>query len=186
MLSLTVPPPSPLTRPDLIDVGSLAIEEDLAVHPDHLNAWIRYADTISKRPGNDADGSKDNQNDELLGPLATPSSQRKLEQLTLIYERALAIFPTSYKLWKRYLTTRQSFILGPLDPAAVKAHKANAGRAASTKLSVTHTLEFAASECKWTGGLDGTVGYLEWKSLVATGERAIQCLPHVSVIFVCV
>ncbi len=41
-------------------------------------------------------------------------------------------------------------------------------------------LTFAEAEYEWQGGLDGIVGFEEWKSLIATGERMIQWQSHVS------
>lgn len=32
---------------------------------------------------------------------------------------------------------------------------------------------------KWDGGLDGILGWQEWKALVATFERALMWLPNV-------
>lgn len=98
----------------------------------------------------------------------------------MVYERALAIFPTSFKLWKLYVTMRQSFVLGQPTTSALRARKANAGRGSKSKTDVTEMLTFAEAEYEWQGGLDGIVGFEEWKSMIATGERMIQWQSHVS------
>jgi pre-mRNA-splicing factor SYF1 len=115
-----------------------------------------------------------------LGPLASEGARRGLQELTMIFERALAIFPTSFKLWKMYMTTRQSYVLGTVTDAATKARRQHALRGARTKTDVTEMLAAAETEYQWEGGLDGLIGYEEWKSLFATGERMLGCLSNVS------
>lgn len=179
---LTNPIPTPLTHPDLIHVSSIVTEEDLILNSDNLRAWIQY---ISNVRGRISKSQADLQPDvsvegSLLGPLASVGARRGLQELTMIFERALAIFPTSFKLWKMYMTTRQSYVLGSVTDAATKARRQHALRGARTKTDVTEMLAAAETEYQWEGGLDGLIGYEEWKSLFATGERMLGCLSNVS------
>lgn len=179
---LTNPIPTPLTHPDLIHVSSIVTEEDLILNSDNLRAWLQY---ISNVRGRINKAQAELQSDvsvegSLLGPLATDVARRGLQELTMIFERALAIFPTSFKLWKMYMTTRQSYILGTITDAAAKARRQHALRGARTKTDVTEMLAAAEQEYQWEGGLDGLIGYEEWKSLFATGERMLGCLSNVS------
>ena len=57
-------------------------------------------------------------------------------------------------------------------------------------LLVDHVRAFVVEfECQdttleqWEGGLDGIVGWEEWKSLVATFERALMWLPRVRTVY---
>ncbi|KAJ9103977.1 pre-mRNA-splicing factor syf1 [Naganishia friedmannii] len=178
---LTNPIPTPLTHPDLIHPSSIVTEEDLVLNSDNLRAWLNYINNVRDRinksqadiePDVSAEGS-------LLGPLASSASRRGLQELTMIFERALAIFPTSFKLWKLYMTTRQMYVLGPVTEAASKARRQHALRGARTKTDVTEMLAAAETEYQWKGGLNGLIGYEEWKSLFATGERMLSCVSNV-------
>ncbi|WVQ79428.1 pre-mRNA-splicing factor SYF1 [Cryptococcus sp. DSM 104549] len=180
---LTLPIPTPFTHPHLISASDLPIEEDLLHNPDNLRSWLSYIhqikDTIAKNePTKPAVPSPE---DALLGPLATHNSRQGLQQLTSIYERALAVFPTSYKLWKAYILTRQSFVLGDLTNDARSAREEQAKRGASYKTNVGELLDGAEEAHQWSGGLDGVVGYEEWRALIATGERMIACLSNLPV-----
>lgn len=179
---LTNPIPTPLSHPELIHVSSIVTEEDLILNSDNLRAWLNYITNVRGRinkaeaevePDVSVEGS-------LLGPLASSGSRRGLQELTMIFERALAIFPTSFKLWKLYMTTRQSYVLGTVTDAASKARRQHALRGARTKTDVTEMLAAAEQEYQWEGGLDGLIGFEEWKSLFATGERMLGCLSNVS------
>ena len=48
------------------------------------------------------------------GPLSSPAARKSLQRQVYLYEAALAQFPGSFKLWKSYLQTRMSFVLGKL------------------------------------------------------------------------
>lgn len=182
---LTYPIPTPLTHPHLIHPSSIITEEDLSANSENLTAWIRYInavrDRITKSRASNSTSDEDTSVEgKLLGPLAAKNDQLAYQELTMIYERALFIFPTSFKLWKLYIQMRQSYILGPVTAKASKAKKQNAARGAKTKTDVTECLGFAETEYEWEGGLDGVIGCDEWKSLIAAGERMIRCLPNVS------
>ncbi len=176
-LPLTSPIPTPLSHPHLIHPTSLVTEEDLLLNFENQRAWLQYISAIRERTikaiprPSEKEASPE---DKLLGPLASAEARHALQELTMVYERALAIFPSSYKLWKMYMAMRQSFVLGQPTPGALRTRKANAGRGSKSKTDVTEMLLFAEAEYEWKGGLDGVLGFEEWKSLVATGERMIQ------------
>ncbi|KAK7023926.1 hypothetical protein R3P38DRAFT_3270198 [Favolaschia claudopus] len=173
---LTYPVPTPPTHPDLITPNDLTREEDLLRNPSSFRAWWSAITTtreafnaqlkIAKPPDLPEDVAA------LLGPLATPLSRISLQRLTYLYESALVQFPNSFKLWKSYLTMRMSFVLGRL---VVK--KKAGGKKKFPEMK--DALEEEAEDLEqWEGGLDGVVGWEEWKSLVATFERALMWLPQ--------
>lgn len=178
LFPLTSPIPTPLSHPHLIHPSAIAMEEDLLTNTDNLRAWLTYINAIRDRIGKSR--AVDGAEDASLGPLASAESRRALQELTMAYERALALFPNSFKLWKLYLLMRQSYVLGPLTEAAVKARKNNEKRGQKVKTDVSEMLAFAESEYEWDGGLDGLIGYDEWKSLITTGERMLRYLSNVS------
>lgn len=180
---LTVPIPTPATNPELIKTVDLAVEEDLLHNPDNLHSWFTHIahvrDRISKSlPPKNHDLSPE---DRVLGPLASQAARDGLRELVMIYERALQVFPTSYKLWKAYFLTRQSYVLGDLTSEAQKARARQAKRGAAYKTNVKENLDDAEEVNAWEGGLDGVVGYEEWRALFATGERMLGWLSHLPV-----
>lgn len=94
-------------------------------------------------------------------------------RLTYLYDSALVYFPTSFKLWKAYLQMQCLYVLGK----GVKPKRAS-GRKKLAEMKEALEEEALEDE-KYGGGLDGFVGWQEWKSLVATFERALMCLPNV-------
>lgn len=94
--------------------------------------------------------------------------------MTYIYEAALVQFPGSFKLWKPYLQIRMSYVLGKL------VHKKQAGGRKKFPEMKDALEEERESIEEWEGGLDGVVGWEEWKALVATYERALMWLPKVA------
>ncbi|ORY34933.1 hypothetical protein BCR39DRAFT_515684 [Naematelia encephala] len=180
---LTYPIPTPLTHPQLISSADLATEEDLLHNPENLRSWLSYASQIKDRISKTAPPRSDplSAEEKLLGPLASHVEREGLQSLVCIYERALAVFPTSFKLWRSYFSTRQNFVLGNLTEEAKKARQHQAKRGAAYKTNVSELLEGVEDANQWEGGLDGVVGYEEWKSLFATGERMLAWLSHLPV-----
>ncbi|KAJ6500468.1 hypothetical protein C8R45DRAFT_977824 [Mycena sanguinolenta] len=172
---LTFPVPTPSTHPDLVSTSKdLAREEDLLRNPSSFRAWWSAITTTREEFTAQLKLEKPpDLPDEiaaLLGPLAAPLSRTSLQRLTYLYEAALVQFPNSFKLWKSYLTMRMSFVLGRL----VTKKKAG-GKKKFPEMK--DALEEEDLE-QWEGGLDGVVGWEEWKSLVAVFERALMWLPH--------
>jgi pre-mRNA-splicing factor SYF1 len=104
-----------------------------------------------------------------------------LQHLVFLYERALVVFPTSFKLWRSYINTRQAYVLGELTADARKARQQQAKRGSAYKTNVAELLDGTEETCQWQGALDGVVGYEEWRSLFATGERMLGWLSHLPV-----
>lgn len=175
---LTYPVPTPVTHPHLIRAADLAAEEDLLHNPENLRPWLAHIQSVKDRvaqtlPSRSAAAADDSVQARILGPLNTQAARDGLQEITSVYERALGVFPTNFKLWKGYHLTRQSYVLGFPTAAAQKARKLAFRRGALYKTNVAELLEAAEAEHEWDGGLDGVIGYEEWKSLIATGERMI-------------
>jgi pre-mRNA-splicing factor SYF1 len=175
---LTFPIPTPISHPHLIRAADLPAEEDLLHNPENIRPWLMHIQSIKDRvastlPSRSEAAADSSPKAHLLGPLNTQAARDGLQEITSIYERALAIFPTNFKLWKGYHLTRQSYVLGFPTAAAQKARKLAFRRGALYKTNVAELLDAAESEHAWEGGLDGVIGYEEWKSLIAMGERMI-------------
>lgn len=174
---LTFPVPTPTTHPDLISPNDLHREEDLLRNPSSYRAW--WTAITNTREAFNALQKTEREPDlpaeviALLGPLATPLARKSLQRLTYIYEAALVQFPGSFKLWKSYLQMRMSYVLGKL---VVK--KKSGGKKKFPDMKEALEEERGDLE-QWEGGLDGIVGWEEWKASVATFERALMWLPKV-------
>lgn len=174
---LTAPVPTPLTHPSLISVKDLHREEDLLRNPFSFRQWWSAIHTtreaqnalVKLEPLTDIPS----ETRALLGTLATPIARQSLQRLTFLYEAALANFPGSYKLWKSYLQMRMSFVLGK---QLIKKRAGGKKRLPDIKDALEEEQEDLE---QWEGGLDGVVGWEEWKALVATFERALMWLPKV-------
>jgi pre-mRNA-splicing factor SYF1 len=174
---LTFPVPKPPTHPDLISTHDLHREEDLLRNPTSFRAW--WTAIHSTRDAFIANQKTERSPDlpeevtALLGPLATPLARISLQRLTYLYEAALAQFPSSFKLWKSYITMRMSFVLGK---PIVK--KVAGGKKKFPEMK--DALEDEKDDVEqWETSLDAVVGWEEWRSLVATFERALMWLPKV-------
>jgi pre-mRNA-splicing factor SYF1 len=181
---LTVPIPTPVSHPHLVHAADLTTEEDLLYNPDNLRSWLSYIgqlkDRISKlEPPREGAPSAE---ELVLGPLSSNVAREGLQQLVNVYERALAVFPTSFKLWRSYINTRQLYVMGEPTEAAKKARKHQAQRGSAYKMNVQEMLDGVEEANEWAGGLDGVVGYEEWRALFATGERMLGWLSHVGVL----
>ncbi|BEI83987.1 hypothetical protein CcaverHIS002_0405910 [Cutaneotrichosporon cavernicola] len=180
---LTVPIPTPLTNPELIRTSDLAVEEDLLHNPDNMRLWLNHIAAIKDRIGKALPPKTHDLSPEekMLGLLAYPVARDGLRELVMVYERALAVFPTNYKLWKSYFLTRQEYVMGTLTEDAVKARAHQAKRGAAYKTNVKELLDDAEDTNIWEGGLDGVVGFEEWRALFATGERMLHWLSNLPV-----
>lgn len=172
---LTFPIPTPITCPDLISPNDLHREEDLLRNPSSFRAW--WTAIHNTREAFNALHKTERAPDlpeevaTLLGPLATPLACKSLQRLTYLYEAALVQFPGSFKLWKSYLQMRMSYVLGK---PILKKKAGGKKKFPDMKDALEEEREDLE---QWEGGLDGVVGWEEWKSLVAAFERALMWIP---------
>ncbi|KAF5386776.1 hypothetical protein D9615_001669 [Tricholomella constricta] len=174
--SLTFPVPSPTTHPDLISTKDLHREEDLLRNPTSFRSWWTAINTTKEAfialQKTEKPPDLPEEVSALLGPLASPLARISLQRLTYLYEAALVQFPGSFKLWKSYLNLRMSFVLGKLI-----VRKKAGGKKKFPEMKDALEEEQEDLE-KWEGPLHPVVGWEEWKSLVATFERALMWLPR--------
>ncbi|KAI0047958.1 spliceosome complex protein [Auriscalpium vulgare] len=169
------PVPTPVTHPSLISPKDFHREEDLLRNPFSFRHW--WTAINATREAQNAllklEGALDLPPEvaALLGPLVSPVARETLQRLTYLYESALVHFSGSFKLWKAYLQMRMSYVLGKQ-----LTKKRAGGRKKFPEMKDALEEEQEDLE-EWEGGLDGVVGWEEWKSLVATFERALMCLP---------
>jgi len=175
---LTLPVPTPLTHPSLISVKDLHREEDLLRNPFSFRQWWSAIHTTREAQNAlvklEPVANIPPETRALLGSLASPVARQALQRLTYLYEAALANFNGSYKLWKSYLQTRMSYVMGK---QVIKKRAGGKKRLPDIKDALEEEQEDLE---QWEGGLDGVVGWEEWKALVATFERALMWLPKVS------
>jgi pre-mRNA-splicing factor SYF1 len=174
---LTLPIPTPVSHEDLIAPKDVTREEDLLRNPFSFRQWWTSIQTVKDEFRNALAAERVSLPEEvvaLLGPLATPVARHALQRLTYLYESALAHFPSSFKLWKSYLLMRMSYVLGK--PVLKKRA---GGRKKMPEMREALEQEVEDLE-QWQGGLDPAVGWHEWKSLVATFERALMWTSNVS------
>lgn len=175
---LTFPIPQPTSNSDLITTKDLQREEDLLRNPTSFRAWWSAIHSTRENFYTLHKLNPDSNIPEhvvaILGPLASPLARLTLQRLTYLFEAALLQFPNSFKLWKAYLNMRMSFVLGKL---VVK--KKSGGKKKFPEMK--DALEESEEELEqWETALDPIVGWEEWKSLIATFERALMWLPKVS------
>lgn len=174
---LTLPVPTPFTHPSLISIKDLHREEDLLRNPSSFRQWWSAVNTtreaqnalLKLEPLSDISP----ETRSLLGPLSSPAARQSLQRLTYLYEAALANFPNSFKLWKSYLQMRMTYVLGK---QLMKKRAGGKKRLPDMKDALEDEQEDME---QWDGGLDGVVGWEEWKALIATFERALMWLPKV-------
>lgn len=177
LFPITFPIPTPKTHPDLITTKDSTREEDLLRNPQSFRAWWTAIhatrDSVSAAQKIERSSDLPDEVVAILGPLASPNSRKALQRLTYLYEAALAQFPGSFKLWKSYLQMRMSYVLGKL---LVK--KRAGGRKKFPEMKDALEEEKEDLE-EYENGLDGIVGWEEWRSLIAAFERALMWLPKV-------
>lgn len=184
LFPITTPFPDPATDDTLIPASDVMLEQELLRNPDNFRSWTSYIDhiidtNVVKRPPPDV--SLSTYQASLLGPLASSTQRTALRRITSIYERALAQFPTRYSLWRDYLQNRSRFVLGE-PKGGFEAKRKRDLQAAREKLDFGPTLVDSQEEDddfgpSYRGGLDGVLGWQEWKSLAALYERALMWLP---------
>lgn len=178
---LTYPIPTPTTHQDLVSTRELHREEDLLRNPYSFRTWWTAIQNTKEASSTllKTEGPLDLTPEvaALLGPLASNTARKSLQRLTYLYEAALVQFPGSFKLWKSYLHTRMAYVLGRM-----VAKKKAGGKKKFPEMREALDEEKEDLE-QWEGGLDGIVGWEEWKSLVATFERALMWLPRVRTVY---
>lgn len=196
LFPLTSPVPTATSVAGLINLEHLSIEHDLLKNPDQPARWTQYISTIKDEvlaAELAARGVASDLEKSVLGAkLSTPAGRLGLQRLTDVYERAIAVEPKSFKLWKEYLALRANYVFGtPTKPLKLNAPKKKRGDD-GTGRSMVDFLEAGKGqvdaldegerdiESGWEGGLDGVVGWEEWRSLAAVHERALMWLPNVS------
>ncbi len=180
LLTLTYPTPTPTTHADLVTTNDLHREEDLLRNTFSFRHWWTAIQNAKETSAvlQKSEGPLDLEPEvaALLGPLSSPAARQSLQRQTYLYEAALAHFPGSFKLWKSYLHTRMSFVLGKL------IHRKKAGGRKKFP-DMREALDDGKEDLEqWDGGLDGVVGWEEWRLLVALFERCLMWLPRVSLL----
>ncbi|GAA6009935.1 hypothetical protein JCM10207_002164 [Rhodosporidiobolus poonsookiae] len=194
LFPLSFPLPTAVSHPHLVHADHLATEHDLLRNPSNLQRWKLYIQQIKDEVDaslRDDRGKASGVERMLLGnKLSTASGREGLQRLVDVYERALQHHPRSYPLWRDYLATRASFVLG----TPSKALKLGAPRKRRGDEGVGRTMvEWLEAgkgevdeiedgerdyEADWEGALDGVLGFEEWRALAACYERAVMWLPQ--------
>ncbi|TFY83669.1 hypothetical protein EWM64_g350 [Hericium alpestre] len=174
LFPLTLPVPTPISAPDLLAPKDLTREEDLLRNPFSFRHWWTaihaLRDAIVQRQRSEKLDLPEGVT-TVLGPLASANARKDIQRLTYLYEAALVHFPGSFKLWKSYLQTRMSFVLGK---QIVRKRAGGKKKFPEMKEALEDEVEDLED---WEEGLDGVVGWQEWRALVATFERALMWLP---------
>lgn len=196
LFPLAHPIPNPLEDPELIPADDVVLEQELMLNPDNPRSYLNYIQhilTSNPIPGRTSplpkpDTELSSIQASLLGPLSSKATRLSLKRVVGIYERTLSRFPTSYPLWRDYLLLRCDFVLGT-PKGGNKIRKKKMIQSGRLTLDVGPTLLDGTQkelekgnnlELVFEGGLDGVVGWKEWRSLAAVCERALMWLPNVS------
>ncbi|GAA5954628.1 hypothetical protein JCM10213_002934, partial [Rhodosporidiobolus nylandii] len=191
---LTVPTPTFVSHPHLLQAQHLSTVHDLLRNPSSLPRWQAYISQIKDEVSAallDARGQASGVERMLLGgKLSTQAGRDGLQRLVDVYERALVHHPRSYALWRDYLATRASFVLGePAKKLKLGAPRKRRGEEGVGR-SMTEWLEAGKGEVdeieegerdyegEWEGALDGVLGFEEWRALAAACERCVMWLPQ--------
>jgi len=187
MFPLTWPVPTPLTHPDLFTTRDIYREEDLMRNSDSFRQWwsaiisVKDAAVAEQKLASTSTLQTSPIELQVLGPqLATAEGRLALQRLTYLYESTLARFPTSFKLWKAYLQMRCLYVLGK----GTKKKRAGSRKKWAEMKEAMEDEEFELET--YDDGLDPVVGWLEWKALIATFERALMWMPTVRVTSQCI
>ncbi|PKI84908.1 Syf1p [Malassezia vespertilionis] len=177
----TFPVPAPHTHPDIVPADDVALEQELLRNADSIRTWLSYITHVEeanyrKRPIPDTWLSSAGV--ELLGLFSDAAQRLALQRVVSIYERALAQFPYAYRLWSRYLRARARFVLGePQGGAQAARARALHQNVLEMGPSLLDSRKQEEAQTQWDGGLDGVLGWQEWRSLAAAYERALMWLP---------
>ncbi|KAG8708140.1 pre-mRNA-splicing factor syf1 [Ceratobasidium sp. 395] len=173
VLPVTVPIPSPVTNTSLLSPSDISREEDLLRNPGSFQSWWSAIQAVKEHAIASQKSQLKSLNDahDVLGPLASPIARTNLQRLTYLFESALVHFPRSFKLWKAYLQMRCFYVLG-------KGTKPKRAGARKKYAEMREAMEDEGIEQEiYDGGLDGALGWEEWKALAGTFERALTWLP---------
>ncbi|KAG9097903.1 pre-mRNA-splicing factor syf1, partial [Ceratobasidium sp. 370] len=173
VLPVTVPIPTPVNNTSLLSPADIPREEDLLRNPGSFQPWWSAIQAVKEQAIASQKSHVKSLGDahDVLGPLASSVARTNVQRLTYLFEAALVNFPRSFKLWKAYLQMRCFYVLG-------KAHKPKRAGARKKYAEMGEAMEEEALEQEtWEGGLDGTIGWEEWKALAGTFERALTWLP---------
>jgi pre-mRNA-splicing factor SYF1 len=178
VLPVTVPIPTPTNNTNLLTSKDLHREEDLLRNPGSFQVWWSAIQTAKEQAIASQKAQVTSLSDahDLLGPLASATARNNVQRLTYLFESALVHFPGSFKLWKAYLSMRMFYVLG-------KGQKKKRAGARKKYAEMKESMEEEAIDQEtYEGGLDGVLGWEEWKALVGTFERALTWLPTVRII----
>ncbi|PWN52203.1 hypothetical protein IE53DRAFT_385362, partial [Violaceomyces palustris] len=184
LFPITSPYPNPANDPEIIPSSDIPLEQELLRNSDNLRSWSSYIQHVRQSnlfPNALPDRNLSSVQIRLLGNLSSSSQRLALRRLTSVYERALARFPTSFTLWRDYLELRSSFVLGT-PKGGLLSRRRRQIQISRSNLDLGPTLVDNAHheilQDEYESGLDGILGWIEWRSLAATYERSLMWLPN--------
>lgn len=189
---LTCPTPTAVSVQNLIPPQNLSSEHDLSRNPAQPLRWSTHIALVHSQvlAGSlSARGTATPLSESILGPkLATAEGRLGLQKLVDVYERALKVNPKNFGMWRDYLNARSSYVLGEaqrkikLGAPKKKRGDGGEGRGMADWLEAgDEGIDEGERDIDsgWEGGLDGVVGWEEWRALAACYERALMWLPNV-------